>query len=130
MRYRDALREVRSIVAYGLREKLKEGYSFNDLRSDVLAGLVVGVVALPLSMALSIACGVAPEHGLYTAIIAGVVCALLGGTRCQVTGPTAAFVPNRLNGSHHAQGTSAGTTFTPSCGTASYTDRLWSEKIA
>src|SRR5437899_1700342 len=57
-----------------------------------MAGLVVGVVALPLSMALAIASGVAPQHGLYTAIIAGVVCALLGGTRCQVTGPTAAFV--------------------------------------
>ena len=57
-----------------------------------MAGLVVGVVALPLSMALAIASGVPPQHGLYTAIIAGVVCALLGGTRCQVTGPTAAFV--------------------------------------
>ena len=43
-------------------------------------------------MALAIACGVPPQHGLYTAIIAGVVCALLGGTRFQVTGPTAAFV--------------------------------------
>src|SRR5262249_18737576 len=48
--------------------------------------------ALPLSMALAIASGVAPQHGLYTAIVAGVVCALLGGTRAQVTGPTAAFV--------------------------------------
>jgi sulfate permease, SulP family len=55
-------------------------------------GLVVGVVALPLSMALAIASGVRPENGLYTAIVAGVVCAILGGTRCQVTGPTAAFV--------------------------------------
>ena len=57
-----------------------------------MAGLVVGVVALPLSMALAIASGVPPQHGLYTAIVAGIVCALLGGTRCQVTGPTAAFV--------------------------------------
>src|SRR5690606_2137533 len=52
----------------------------------------VGVVALPLSMALAIAVGVPPQHGIYTAIIAGVLCALLGGTRLQVTGPTAAFV--------------------------------------
>src|SRR6185369_7051779 len=51
-----------------------------------------GVVALPLSMALAIASGVAPQHGLYTAIVAGIVCSLLGGTRAQVTGPTAAFV--------------------------------------
>jgi SulP family sulfate permease len=57
-----------------------------------MAGLVVGVVALPLSMALAIASGVAPQNGLYTAIVAGVVSSLLGGTRCQVTGPTAAFV--------------------------------------
>jgi SulP family sulfate permease len=79
-------------LAFGLRQKLQEGYSAADLRADVLAGLVVGVVALPLSMALAIASGVAPQHGLYTAIVAGVVSALLGGTRAQVTGPTAAFV--------------------------------------
>jgi SulP family sulfate permease len=53
---------------------------------------VVGVVALPLSMALAIASGVAPQHGLYTAIVAGAVIALLGGSRTQVSGPTAAFV--------------------------------------
>jgi SulP family sulfate permease len=91
-RYLDVLSAVPSTLAYGLREKLREGYNGADLRADLLAGLVVGVVALPLSMALAIASGVAPQHGLYTAIIAGVVCALLGGTRCQVTGPTAAFV--------------------------------------
>ena len=57
-----------------------------------MAGLVVGVVALPLSMALAIASGVPPQHGLYTAIVAGAVIALLGGSRVQVSGPTAAFV--------------------------------------
>ncbi|MCU1279722.1 MAG: C4-dicarboxylic acid transporter DauA, partial [bacterium] len=91
-RYLDAFADVPSTLGYGLREKLKEGYTGADFRADLMAGLVVGVVALPLSMALAIASGVAPQHGLYTAIIAGVVCALLGGTRCQVTGPTAAFV--------------------------------------
>jgi len=59
---------------------------------DALAGLVVGVVALPLSMALAIASGISPEHGLYTAIVAGALVAVLGGSTTQVTGPTAAFV--------------------------------------
>jgi SulP family sulfate permease len=82
----------KDLLAYGLRDRLREGYSIKDFRADLLAALVVGVVALPLSMALAIACEVPPQHGLYTAIIAGFVCALLGGTRFQVTGPTAAFV--------------------------------------
>jgi len=83
---------AKDLIGYGLRQKLQEGYTRGDFRADLLAALVVGVVALPLSMALAIACDVPPQHGLYTAIIAGVVCALLGGTRAQVTGPTAAFV--------------------------------------
>ncbi len=57
-----------------------------------MAGAVVGVVALPLSMALAIASGVPPQYGLYTAIVAGALIALLGGSRVQVSGPTAAFV--------------------------------------
>lgn len=83
---------AKDLLGYGLRQKLKEGYTAKDFRADLLAALVVGVVALPLSMALAIACDVPPQHGLYTAIIAGVLCALLGGTQFQVTGPTAAFV--------------------------------------
>jgi SulP family sulfate permease len=83
---------AKDLLAYGLRTRLREGYSVKDFRADLLAALVVGIVALPLSMALAIACEVPPQHGLYTAIIAGFVCALLGGTRMQVTGPTAAFV--------------------------------------
>lgn len=75
-----------------LRAAWREGYSLSALRSDLLAGLVVGVVALPLSMALAIATGVRPEHGLYTAIVAGGLIALLGGSAVQVSGPTAAFV--------------------------------------
>ena len=92
IRYRDALGSLRSSLAWGLRTRLREGYTRKDFRADLMAGLVVGVVALPLSMALAIASEVPPQHGLYTAIIAGVVCALLGGTRFQITGPTAAFV--------------------------------------
>ncbi len=83
---------AKDLLGYGLRQRLKEGYTAKDFRADLLAALVVGVVALPLSMALAIACDVPPQHGLYTAIIAGVLCALLGGSRFQVTGPTAAFV--------------------------------------
>src|SRR4029434_7078692 len=59
---------------------------------DLLAVIVVGVIALPLSMALAIAVGAPPQHGLYTAIVAGTVVALLGGCKFQVSGPTAAFV--------------------------------------
>jgi SulP family sulfate permease len=83
---------AKDLLAYGLRARLREGYSIKDFRADLLAALVVGVVALPLSMALAIAVDVPPQHGLYTAIIGGFICALLGGTRFQVTGPTAAFV--------------------------------------
>jgi SulP family sulfate permease len=59
---------------------------------NIIAGVVVGVVALPLSMAFAIASGARPEHGLYTAIVAGFVVAVFGGTRLQIAGPTGAFV--------------------------------------
>ncbi len=75
-----------------LRDSLRGGYAGRDLRADIMAGAVVAIVALPLSMALAIASGVPPQHGLYTAIVGGAVAALLGGSRVQVTGPTAAFV--------------------------------------
>src|SRR5688572_2234080 len=78
--------------AAALRAVVRAGYDWTAFRSDALAGLVVGVVALPLSMALAIASGVPPQHGLYTAIAAGAVTAALGGSRVQVSGPTAAFV--------------------------------------
>jgi SulP family sulfate permease len=71
---------------------LREGYSRTAFGRDVMAGLVVGVVALPLSIALAIASGVRPEQGLYTAIVAGFVISLLSGSRVQVGGPTGAFI--------------------------------------
>jgi SulP family sulfate permease len=71
---------------------LAQGYGWADLRADALAGIVVGIVALPLSMALAIASGVPPQHGLYTAIVGGTIAGLAGGSKFQVTGPTAAFV--------------------------------------
>ena len=79
-------------IAPALRAALREDYGIAALRADLMAGAVVGVVALPLSMALAIASGVPPQHGLYTAIVAGFTIALLGGSPVQVSGPTAAFV--------------------------------------
>ncbi len=59
---------------------------------NLLAGVVVGIVALPLAMAFAIASGARPEQGIYTAIVAGIACALLGGSRVQISGPTGAFI--------------------------------------
>src|SRR5580693_9283340 len=59
---------------------------------NIVAGLIVGVVALPLSMAFAIASGARPEQGLYTAIIGGACVSLFGGSRVQIAGPTGAFV--------------------------------------
>jgi len=75
-----------------LATTLAEGYSLAKLRNDVLAGLTVAVVALPLSMAIAVASGVSPERGLYTAIIGGVLVSALGGSRYQVGGPAGAFI--------------------------------------
>ena len=76
---------------------LRQGYGPGDLRRDLLAGLTVAIVALPLSMALAIASGASPAVGLHTAIIAGFLISLLGGSRVQIGGPTAAFIPVVFN---------------------------------
>lgn len=70
-----------------------EGYSLKRFQKDIVAGMVVGVVAIPLGMAFAIASGVKPEHGLYTVIVAGILISLLGGSKYQIGGPTGAFVP-------------------------------------
>lgn len=75
-----------------LTKSLASQSTFADIQADILAGLTVGVIALPLSMALAIASGVAPQHGLYTAIVAGIVIAISGGSKVNISGPTAAFV--------------------------------------
>jgi len=69
-----------------------KGYTRRDFVSDLIAGVTVGLVALPLAMAFAIASGVPPEAGLYTAIIAGFLISALGGSRVQIGGPTGAFV--------------------------------------
>jgi len=76
---------------------LRRGYGLADFRRDLLAGLTVSIVALPLSMALAIASGTTPDKGLHTAIVAGFLISLLGGSRVQIGGPTAAFVPVVFN---------------------------------
>ncbi|CDG21539.1 putative sulfate transporter ychM [Xenorhabdus poinarii G6] len=70
----------------------REPYSFPRLIKDMIAGITVGIIAIPLAMALAIGSGVAPQYGLYTAAIAGIVIAISGGSRYSVSGPTAAFV--------------------------------------
>ena len=78
-----------------LRPKLFEtlkGYSSKNLLTDTLAGLGVGIVALPLAIAFGIASGVSPEQGLITAIIGGLLAAIFGGSSVQVSGPTGAFI--------------------------------------
>ncbi len=66
-------------------------YKTKDYVSDIIAGIIVAIIALPLSIALAIASGATPETGLFTAIIAGFFTALLGGSKVNITGPTAAF---------------------------------------
>ncbi|MBR5981351.1 MAG: sodium-independent anion transporter, partial [Firmicutes bacterium] len=68
-----------------------KNYSAKDLTSDVVSGIIVAVIALPLSIALALASGVGPEEGLYTAIIAGFLISAFGGSKVQIAGPTAAF---------------------------------------
>ena len=67
-------------------------YTKKQFYSDLMAGLIVGIVALPLAIAFGIASGVTPEKGLFTAIIAGFIISLLGGSRVQIGGPTGAFI--------------------------------------
>lgn len=69
------------------------GYSFQSFKKDLLSGVVVGVIAIPLGMAFAIASGVNPEYGIYTTIIAGILISLFGGSKFQIGGPTGAFIP-------------------------------------
>jgi SulP family sulfate permease len=71
---------------------LKENYSPQTFRKDLMAGITVGIVSLPLAMAFAIASGVDPEKGIFTAIVAGFLISLLGGSKVQIGGPTGAFV--------------------------------------
>lgn len=80
------------LFASAMREARLAGYGAAQFRGDVVAGLTIGVIALPLAMALAIATGVPPQYGLYAAIVGGLIIPLTGGSRFNVSGPTAAFV--------------------------------------
>ncbi|RAP78120.1 SulP family inorganic anion transporter [Paenibacillus montanisoli] len=70
-----------------------EGYRLESLRRDIVSGLIVGIVAIPLAMSFAIASGVNPQFGIYTTVIAGFLISLLGGSKFQIGGPTGAFIP-------------------------------------
>src|ERR1051325_10270468 len=82
---------IRSWFRPRLIETLK-GYSSKNLSADVVAGITVGIVALPRAMAFAIASGVKPEAGIFTAVVAGFLISALGGSRVAIGGPTGAFV--------------------------------------
>lgn len=69
------------------------GYDGQSFRRDIVSGLIVGIVAIPLAMSFAIASGVKPQYGIYTTIVAGILISLCGGSRFQIGGPTGAFVP-------------------------------------
>ena len=82
----------------GFMEKIKpmlftslKGYNKSQFVKDLISGVIVAIIALPLSIALALASGVGPEQGIYTAIVAGFVISFLGGSTVQIAGPTAAF---------------------------------------
>ncbi len=83
---------VASTITPEIVRSFKRGYTRKDFTSDLMSGLIVGILALPLAIAFAIASGVGPEQGLYTAIIAGFIISLLGGSRFQIGGPTGAFI--------------------------------------
>lgn len=86
---------MHTATQHRLRPKFLEAlptYTWPRLFTDIVAGVTVGLVALPLAMAFAISSGVTPEAGIYTAIIAGIVVSALGGSRYQIAGPTGAFV--------------------------------------
>jgi sulfate permease, SulP family len=70
-----------------------QNYSWKALQKDLISGIIVGIIAIPLGMAFAIASGVKPEYGLYTTIIAGILISLFGGSKFQIGGPTGAFIP-------------------------------------
>ena len=74
-------------------DKRFQHYSVGSFQKDLLSGLIVGVIAIPLGMAFAIASGVKPEYGIYTTIVAGILISLLGGSKYQIGGPTGAFIP-------------------------------------
>lgn len=92
MKPTDILLKVSPQFTPKLFSLLRSGISRQQVRKDILAGLIVGIVAIPLAIAFAIASGVSPEKGLITAVIAGAIISVLGGSRVQIGGPTGAFI--------------------------------------
>jgi SulP family sulfate permease len=86
------MRAIPAVPLPKLIETLRRGYSVEALVNDLIAGVTVGLVALPLAMAFAIASGVPPQNGIYCAVVAGFIISALGGSRTQIGGPTGAFV--------------------------------------
>ena len=82
----------RALFTPKLVTAIRNGYTADMLRHDALAGITVAILALPLSMAIAIGCGVTPDRGLVTAVVAGAIISALGGSRFQIGGPAAAFI--------------------------------------
>ena len=74
-------------------DKRFQNYGWKALQKDLISGIIVGIIAIPLGMAFAIASGVKPEYGIYTTIIAGILISLFGGSKFQIGGPTGAFIP-------------------------------------
>ncbi|EDO0561713.1 sodium-independent anion transporter, partial [Listeria monocytogenes] len=70
-----------------------KGYTWARFRKDLLAGIIVGIIALPLAMSFAIASGVSPEYGIYSSFVAGIIVSIFGGSKFQIAGPTGAFIP-------------------------------------
>lgn len=90
-----AINESRTMFSPGFHPRIVDtlkSYNRQLLRDDIMAGITVGIVALPLAMAFAMASGVTPQAGIFTAVIAGFLAAVLGGSRLSVTGPTGAFI--------------------------------------
>ena len=77
---------------FSILKHRKEELTKKSILNDIIAGIIVAIIALPLSVALAIASGVTPEKGLITAVFAGFIISFLGGSRVQIGGPTGAFV--------------------------------------
>ncbi|MFA6837136.1 MAG: sulfate permease [Fibrobacteraceae bacterium] len=85
-------KSIPATITPELFKTFKRGYTKADLSKDIMAGIIVGILALPLAIAFAIASGVGPEKGLYTAIVAGFLIAVFGGSKFQIGGPTGAFI--------------------------------------
>lgn len=89
----ESIKRKEGLFVKGLFIERFEGYTLKHFQKDLISGIIVGVIAIPLAMAFAIASGVKPEYGIYTTFIAGILISLFGGSKYQIGGPTGAFIP-------------------------------------